>query len=88
MPDKLTRIAINAQIWKTDTVERMRGRLADEEGQTAAEYLGIILIVAVIIAAIVTTGIAGDIASRIDELITDIGGGDAPEGGPAPEGSG
>jgi Flp pilus assembly pilin Flp len=47
-------------------------RRSDERGQTAAEYLGIIVIVAIIIAAIATsslkTDLAGDITKKIQEI--------------------
>ena len=52
----------------------LRVRALDERGQTASEYMGILLIVAVIIAAIVKSGVAATISDRIGELVDQIGG--------------
>ena len=54
---------------------RAQSRLAEERGQTAAEYMGILFIVAIIIGAIVTAGIHNDIADAADSLIEEIAGG-------------
>jgi hypothetical protein len=43
-----------------------------DRGQTAFEYLGIILVVVVIIGAIVGTGIGEDITTKIGEQIDKI----------------
>ncbi|MFG2999396.1 hypothetical protein [Streptomyces sp. NPDC048340] len=59
-----------------NTLARMRkrydGRAARDRGQTAFEYLGIILVVVVIIGAIVGTGIGKDITTKIKDQITAI----------------
>lgn len=47
-------------------------RRKDERGQTAAEYMGIIVIVAIIIAAIATSGIGTTLASNITTKIGQI----------------
>jgi len=47
-------------------------RRHDDRGQTAAEYMGIIVIVAAIIAAIVTVGIPTNIAQGIKDKIQAI----------------
>ena len=54
---------------------RMQTRLSEERGQTAAEYMGILFIVAIIIGAIVALKIHKDIAQAADDLIKDISGG-------------
>ena len=54
---------------------RVQNRLAEERGQTAAEYMGILFIVAIIIGAIVAAGIHNDIAKAADDLIKEISGG-------------
>ena len=48
--------------------------LQSARGQTASEYMGILLVVAVIIAAVVKSGIAGSIGHRIGDLVDAIGG--------------
>jgi pilus assembly protein Flp/PilA len=52
----------------------LQTRVLDERGQTASEYMGILLVVAVIIAAVVKSGVAGSISDRIGELVDQIGG--------------
>ena len=49
--------------------------LARNAGQTAAEYLGVLLVVSVVIAAIASSAIGIDIARRVSELVCEIGGG-------------
>jgi hypothetical protein len=48
---------------------RARLRFADERGQTAAEYIGIIIVIAGIIGAIAVSGIGSTITSGISEVI-------------------
>jgi Flp pilus assembly pilin Flp len=55
--------------------ESIRRRANGDAGQTAAEYMGIIVIVAAIIAAIVATGLPATIATAISTKITEISGG-------------
>ena len=47
---------------------RLRGRLADQSGQTAAEYMGILLVVAVIIGANVDNRIADAANGMVDKI--------------------
>lgn len=79
MDTQLLRIAVFTQLWTSDLVDRVgqaRRRLSEEDGQTAAEYMGIILIVAVIIAAIFALGLGDLIADRIKVLVDKIGKGE------------
>ncbi len=46
-------------------------------GQTAAEYVGVLLVVSVIIAAIVATDIGHDLTHKLSSLVRDISGGDS-----------
>jgi len=46
-----------------------RTRLADEQGQRAAEYLGIVVVVAAIVGAIATMGT--DIGTSVGDFIQD-----------------
>jgi Flp pilus assembly pilin Flp len=50
-------------------------RLRDARGQTASEYMGILLIVAVIIVGAYKSGIVDGIADRISDIVNAIGGG-------------
>jgi hypothetical protein len=62
-------------------LSRSASRVRCERGQTSAEYLGLVLVVVAIIAAIATTGIGGTIAHGIQQAICSIGGtscGDGP----------
>ncbi|MFE5535255.1 hypothetical protein [Streptomyces sp. NPDC056492] len=56
-----------------NTLARMRNRYGtkttQDRGQTAFEYLGIILVVVVIIGAIVGTGIGQNITTKIKDQI-------------------
>ncbi len=49
----------------------------DHRGQTMAEYLGGMLIVSVLIAAVAGTGVGGQIRDRMQQLVCEIGGGAA-----------
>lgn len=63
-------------IWTYITLQAMPGKVADrlrqDTGQTAAEYMGIIVIVGVILAAIAGSGIGGQISSGITRAITSV----------------
>jgi hypothetical protein len=54
-------------------------RMLQSRGQTAAEYMGVLLVVSAIIAAVATTDIGHDISHRLSELVRDIAGGDPPD---------
>ncbi len=59
--------------WTDTAVSRIRKRYSNlDRGQTAFEYLGIILVVVVIIGAIVGSGIGSEITSRIKEAVKNI----------------
>lgn len=51
---------------------RLSERRRDDEGQTAAEYMGILVVVAVIIVAIAGSGIGSTIAGNITSKISEI----------------
>jgi hypothetical protein len=53
---------------------RLLSRLRRPRGQTAAEYMGVLLVVAAIITAILTTDLGHEISQRLTELVRDIGG--------------
>ena len=54
---------------------RLRNRVADQSGQTAAEYMGILLVVAVIIGALIAADVDGKIANAANEMVDKIKGG-------------
>ncbi|MFD7915755.1 hypothetical protein ACFV30_34455 [Streptomyces sp. NPDC059752] len=73
----LLKAAVEARIrvngWTDTAVTRLRKRHAHHDrGQTAFEYLGIILVVVVIIGAIVGTGIGQEITNKIKTAINNI----------------
>ncbi|WP_405790403.1 hypothetical protein OG753_26640 [Streptomyces sp. NBC_00029] len=73
----LLKVAVEARIrvngWVDTAVTKLRKRHAGlDRGQTAFEYLGIILVVVVIIGAIVGTGIGQEITTKIKTAITNI----------------
>lgn len=72
MNEKSLELAVVTQVAVTDLMERMRDRLEDEEGQTSAEYLGIILVVVAIIGGIAASGIGGKITTAIGNAIDSI----------------
>jgi hypothetical protein len=53
---------------------RVWGVVRAMRGQTAAEYLGVLLVISALIAALVTTDIGHDITSKLTSLVRDISG--------------
>ncbi|MEU5151724.1 hypothetical protein AB0G42_31705 [Streptomyces yangpuensis] len=73
----LLKAAVEARIrvngWADTAVTRLRTRHTQQDrGQTAFEYLGIILVVIVIVGAIVGSGVGTEITSRIKQAVKDI----------------
>ena len=52
-----------------------RNRLEEQRGQTAAEYMGILLVVAVIIGALIAANVDGAIADAANDMVKKIAGG-------------
>lgn len=50
--------------------------LRDQRGQTAPEYMGMLLLVSLLVAALFTSGIGGSIAGQVEMLICRIAGGE------------
>ncbi|MEK8144687.1 hypothetical protein NKH18_32715 [Streptomyces sp. M10(2022)] len=75
MNDTMLKTAVDAQLavrgWANTVVTRMTGR-ERSKGQTAFEYLGIILVVVAIIGGIAASGIGGAIKTRIATLVDQI----------------
>ncbi|MFF8551571.1 hypothetical protein ACF058_01810 [Streptomyces sp. NPDC015501] len=73
MSDITLKTAVRVNGWANTAVSRLQKRYAAKDrGQTAFEYLGIILVVVAIIGAIVATGIGGAISARISGLVNSI----------------
>ena len=53
----------------------IRNRVADKQGQTAAEYMGILLVVAVIIGALIASPLDEKIAKAAGDMVDKIAGG-------------
>ncbi|WP_344325574.1 hypothetical protein [Streptomyces macrosporus] len=74
MSDKLLKTAVNvrtrARGWRDTTVEALRRR--SDEGQSAVEYMGIIVVVVAIIVVLLSTNFGDRIASEISEQIEKI----------------
>ena len=49
-------------------------RARSVRGQATAEYLGVLLIVSVIIAALLTTDIGHDITGQLSQMVRDVAG--------------
>ncbi|WEH39933.1 hypothetical protein [Streptomyces sp. AM 2-1-1] len=65
--------AVRVNGWANTTVSAIQKRYtAKDRGQTAFEYLGIILVVVAIIGAIVATGIGSAISTKIRNLVDSI----------------
>ncbi|WP_406421735.1 hypothetical protein [Streptomyces sp. NBC_00842] len=73
MSDITLKTAVRVNGWANTAVSALQKRYAAKDrGQTAFEYLGIILVVVAIIGAIVATGIGGAISTRIRNLVDSI----------------
>ena len=57
------------------SVVGLRGRLSEQRGQTAAEYMGILLFVAVVIGALIAANVDGAIAEAANKMVDKIAGG-------------
>ncbi|MFJ2792895.1 MULTISPECIES: hypothetical protein [unclassified Streptomyces] len=73
MSDITLKTAVRVNGWANTAVSAIQKRYeAKDRGQTAFEYLGIILVVVAIIGAIMATGIGGAISNRISSMVTAI----------------
>jgi hypothetical protein len=67
--DRTQQLAISAWV-------AVANRAREQRGQTAAEYMGILLIVALIIGALVTLDVDGKISGYVGDFIDNISKGD------------
>jgi Flp pilus assembly pilin Flp len=76
MSDLITTTTREASIQTLFAVRRASAALArrakDPTGQTAAEYMGVLLLVALIIVAVVGTGVAGKISGAVSGAVDQI----------------
>jgi hypothetical protein len=73
--DSARELAIRAHVALHDVASRARNvveRAKEERGQTGAEYMGVLLLVSVIIAALFASGVGKWIAEGVKELVQDI----------------
>ena len=68
-------LGIHAKVALDSILAVVAERAREQRGQTAAEYMGILLVVAVIIGAIATSGIGDKISGFANGLIDEINGG-------------
>jgi Flp pilus assembly pilin Flp len=62
----------------SDLLRKLSVRLEiarEERGQTASEYVGVLLVVSVVIAAIAGTDVGHEITKRLSDLVENISGG-------------
>ena len=73
--------ALELHVRSTNALRAFAERLRSEErGQTAAEYLGVLVVVSVIIAAVAGTGVGDDIKNWIHDVVQKISGGNSAKG--------
>jgi Flp pilus assembly pilin Flp len=64
-------LAIRARVAMHDLAERAK----EQRGQTAAEYMGVLLLVSLIIAALFTSSVGDWIKNGVGDLVNDIANG-------------
>ncbi|MFE7755687.1 hypothetical protein [Streptomyces sp. NPDC057418] len=73
MSNITVKTAVRVNGWANTAVSAIQKRYeAKDRGQTAFEYLGIILVVVAIIGGMVASGIGGAITTRITGLVNSI----------------
>ncbi|MFI0931507.1 hypothetical protein ACH4RG_07165 [Streptomyces sp. NPDC021019] len=73
MSDITLKTVVRVNGWANTAVGSIQKRYAAKDrGQTAFEYLGIILVVVAIIGAVAASDIGDNISQRIDGLVTAI----------------
>jgi hypothetical protein len=70
-------LAIRARLAIPALIERAK----EQRGQTAAEYMGVLLLVSVIIGFVAASGVGEWIAEGVEDLVKQIAGGGDKEGG-------
>ena len=70
--DKFRAECIEAYVGLQSYVASLRERSREDRGQTAAEYMGILFVVALIIVAVVGSGAADTIKTRVHDIVDHI----------------
>jgi Flp pilus assembly pilin Flp len=74
--DRTEELAIRTWVALTGAGRALAERAREQRGQTAAEYMGILLIVALIIGALVSLDVDGKIRGYVEDFIDNIAKGD------------
>ena len=64
-----------AELWRELCIRgylALRSRALEDRGQTASEYMGILLVVAILVAAVIKSGAADTIRDRIGDIVNRI----------------
>jgi Flp pilus assembly pilin Flp len=69
-------LAIRTRVAMSNMSHAVAERMREQRGQTAAEYMGILLIVALIIGALVSLDVDGKISTAVGDFIDNIKNGD------------
>ena len=72
--DAYRNACLDAYFGARNFVASLEKRAKDEEGQTAAEYMGVLLLISVIIAAVVKSKPGEEIGRQIGTLVKKIAG--------------
>ncbi|MEU1212630.1 hypothetical protein ACFYSH_03535 [Streptomyces sp. NPDC005791] len=75
MSKLMLKASVNARVWANTAVERMKMRADRDRGQSAVEYLGIIVVVVAIIGVLMTTNLGTTIAAALTAQINKVTGG-------------
>jgi pilus assembly protein Flp/PilA len=75
MSDLIRDTCIETYVGLESFVAGVMRRMREADGQTAAEYMGVLLVVSVIIAGVATTGIGEQIVGKMTHLVNQIAAG-------------
>jgi hypothetical protein len=73
--DRTQELAIRSWLALSEAGSALAERARDQRGQTAAEYMGLLFVIALIIGALISFKIHEDIAKAAETLINDISNG-------------
>jgi len=73
----MSQLSLEAYVRINTFVAGLLERARENRGQTAAEYMGVLLVVSVIIAGVAQTHIGDQIVEKMKSLIDDIAGGNS-----------